>query len=238
MTYCKHTPRHRYKEERVDNGWDDKAESFIKKGEWNYNFENEASVSDCEQSFLCRYVFAKLMGFSTNDIAANGIDIDGKYHFDVMNHVLNGDDYANYHSIGNFAPIPRDGLPYKNLERAHIQLIHRWFGENWDEMLIHMKSHMERELFNNYMITTCQQLYYQEIFDSFYEKCKTLEKIDWKIYGEINWTTEVNIWNKRIKDENLNIISLKNDPDKRSKIEFLIEARGRCILNFLRNKKS
>lgn len=230
MTCCKHTSRLRYKKERIDDDWDNKAESFIKKGEWDYNFENEASVSDCEQSFLSRYVFAKLMGLSTNDIAANGIDIGGKFHFDVMNHDLNGDDYANYHSIGNFAPIPRDGLPYKNLERVHIQLIHRWLGENWDEMLIHMKRHMENELFKNYMITTCQQLYYQEIFDSFYKKYKNLEKLDWK--------TEVNIWNQRIKKENLNIISLKCDPNKKRKIEFLIEARGRCILEFLNHKKS
>ena len=92
MVYCEHKKRHRYSKEREDNQWKSKAQSYIDPKNWEYSFKQEATVSDPEQSFLCRYVFAKLMGTNTDNIPANKIYIENKgttYHFDVMNN-LNG----------------------------------------------------------------------------------------------------------------------------------------------------
>ena len=243
MAYCEHKKRHRYSKEREDNQWKSKAQSYIDPKNWEYSFKQEATVSDPEQSFLCRYVFAKLMGTNTDNIPANKIYIENKgttYHFDVMNN-LNGKTFEkNYkYTIGNFAPIPAVKFNYilddETTIKAHLQLIHKWKGEKWDDLLRHMKANWDNcvgtSSFAHYMMDTCQQLYYEDIFTSFYDEKPDLNKV--------NWSDRVCEWNKYINDnEELEIISLDDSKDSYDKIKFLIAARGRCILSILNNKNT
>ena len=83
--------------------------------------------------------------------------------------------------------------------------------------------------FNQYMINTCQQLYYEDIFTDFFNEKPVLD--------EVNWAERVSAWNAQIK-KNMQIITFDNDSSEAlcDKIRFLIEARGRCILSILNNK--
>lgn len=244
MAYCEHQYRRRFAKERTEEGnkWDKAADDFIENGLWNYCFKREATVSDPEQSFLCRYVFAKLMGTNTDNIPANKIYIENKgttYHFDVMNN-LNGMSYK--YTIGNFAPIPAIKFPYEfkvgteeKVIDAHLQHIHKWKGERWDKLLKLMKAKWDNYVgtpsFEKYMIDTCQQLYYEDIFTDFFNEKPVLD--------EVNWAERVSAWNAQIK-KNMQIISFDNDSSEAlcDKIRFLIEARGRCILSILNNRKT
>ena len=241
MVYCEHQYRRRFAKERTEKDWKNKAEDFIDNGSWNYCFKGEATVSDPEQSFLCRYVFAKLMGIETKEIPANKIyikDDNITYHFDLMNNIKD-DQFENKYTIGNFAPIPAVKFDYilddETTIKAHLQLIHKWNNERWDDLLKHMKKNWEKSVkttpfekssFKKYMMDTCQQLYYEDIFKSFYD-----EKPDFK---KVNWSDIVCEWNKYINNNaELKIVTLDDSKDSYDKIKFLISARGRCILSIL-----
>ena len=229
MVYCKHEFKRRFSKERKDNKWDEKAEKFIKKGSWKYSFIDEATVSDSEQSFLSRYVFAKFMGIDTAIIPANKIYIkadNATYHFDLMNNFSDKSFEKKYkYTIGNFAPIPAKRFDYSTTaQNAHLQMIHKWNNEEWDKLLVYLMNNWpyKKLSFADYMISTCQQLYYQEIFNDFYNECPDLEKVEWK--------ESIESWNLKIrKNKKLSIVSFDNSVKSRKKIEFLIEARGRCI---------
>lgn len=236
MAYCEHQYRRRFAKERTEEGnkWDKAADNFIENGLWNYCFKGEATVSDPEQSFLCRYVFAKLMGTNTDNIPANKIYIENKgttYHFDVMNN-LNGMSYK--YTIGNFAPIPAEPFPYPKAQtHAHLQLIHKWNNERWDLLLKHLKDNwcLGDLTFNQYMINTCQQLYFKPIFEEFYKEYKHKE------LDSVNWNEVVLDWNQDIKKiKKPKLITLDCSKDSQAKIEYLIEARGRCILSILKKQ--
>ena len=240
MAYCEHEKRHRYCIERENNNWNQNARDYISYGKWNYSFTDEASVSDCEQSFLSRFVFAALMNSKAEDIPTNKILIkvdDVTYHFDVMNNFSDHIFEKGFkYTIGNFAPIPAVKFSYitKNgtKTQAHLQLIHKWKNEKWDGVLGTLKANWKKYVgksdFAEYMISTCQQLYFQEIFDEFYDPNLDLERVD--------WNKKTKEWNERIRGQkDLNIITLEGINASRPEIEFLIEARGRCILNCLHN---
>lgn len=241
MAYCEHEPGRRYSTERREKTWDDKAQNYISDGAWDYCLKGEASVSDPEQSFLSRFIFAKLMGFDTEKIPANKIKIEKNglvFHFDLMNHKSN-DEYANYYSIGNLSPIPANKFLYKSkagtLVSAHLQFIHKWNNERWDLLLKHLKANWDIKglTFNQYMMNTCQQLYFKSIFEGFYDKYQH------KDLEGVKWDKCVSDWNKDIENnEKLELVSFDYNNDYREKIEFLIEARGRCILSLLRNKQN
>ena len=240
MAYCEHKKRHRYSKERDDNQWNSNAEKYIKSKKWKYSFTQEASLSDSEQSYLCRYVFAKLMDFN---VPANTIYIEKggfTYHFDLMNNLDGKTFEKNYkYTIGNFAPIPADKFDYilddETTIKAHLQLIHKWNNERWDDLLKHMKKNWEKSVkttpfekssFKKYMMDTCQQLYYEDIFTRFYDEKPDLNKV--------NWSDRVCEWNKYINNNaELKIITLDDSKDSYEKIKFLIAARGRCILSIL-----
>ena len=238
MVYCKHEFKRRFSKERKDNKWDEKAEKFIKKGSWKYSFIDEATVSDSEQSFLSRYVFAKFMGIDTAIIPANKIYIkadNATYHFDLMNNFSDKSFEKKYkYTIGNFAPIPAKRFDYSTTaQNAHLQMIHKWNNEEWDKLLAYLMNNWpyKKLSFADYMIRTCQQLYYQEIFNDFYNEWPDLEKVEWK--------ESIESWNLKIrKNKKLSIVSFDNRVKSRKKIEFLIEARGRCILSLLGNQNT
>ena len=78
------------------------------------------------------------------------------------------------------------------------------------------------------MISTCQQLYFKEIFDEFYDPNLDLKKVD--------WNKKTKEWNKKIRGQkDLKIITFEDINASLPEIEFLIEARGRCILSCLRD---
>ena len=239
MVFCEHKPGARFCVERRISNWDDRADNYIDAFAWDYCFKREATVSDPEQSFLCRYIYAKLMGIETDSIQANKIKIQNKdciYHFDLMN---NYPDKSLKYTIGNFAPIPAEKFYYKskagNVTTAHLQFIHKWKGEKWDDLLRHMQANWENTVgkpsFEKYMIDTCQQLYYEDIFTDFFNEKPVLD--------EVNWAERVSAWNDQIK-KNMQIITFDNDSSEAlcDKIRFLIEARGRCILSILNNRKT
>ena len=180
------------------------------------------------------------------NVPANTIYIEKggiTYHFDLMNN-LNGKTFEkNYkYTIGNFAPIPAVKFDYilddETTIKAHLQLIHKWNNERWDDLLKHMKKNWEKSVkttpfekssFKKYMMDTCQQLYYEDIFTRFYD-----EKPDFK---KVNWSDRVCEWNKYINNNaELKIVTLDDSKDSYDKIKFLIAARGRCILSILKKQ--
>lgn len=75
------------------------------------------------------------------------------------------------YTIGNFAPIP-------NLKEKgrHLQQIHRDKNERWDFLLDYCRKNWKKYScssaisYNEYMKLTCQQIYFQEIYDDLFEK--------------------------------------------------------------------
>ena len=178
------------------------------------------------------------MRIDTANIPANKIYVkadNATYHFDLMNNFSDKSFEKKYkYTIGNFAPIPAKRFDYSTTaQNAHLQMIHKWNNEDWDKLLVFLKNNWpyKKSSFVDYMINTCQQLYYQEIFNDFYNECPDLEKVEWK--------ESIESWNLKIrKNKKLSIVSFDNSVKSRKKIEFLIEARGRCILSLLGNQNT
>ena len=76
--------------------------------------------------------------------------------------------------------------------------------------------------FKEYMILTCQQIYLKEIYMQIQDK-----DID---YFTANKILElVNCWNEEIRNNDYNIIEIKNN----TMIEFLINVRGKIMITLL-----
>lgn len=122
--------------EKVKMVTDDKVllQNYIEINKWDFDFENQKTKSDCEQSFLSRMIFKELFEkmldgnykYYLDDKIATYINKEDKeksFLFDVMynpkeshqpfNNVKKLSKENNvtfrdiYHSIGNFAPISR-----------------------------------------------------------------------------------------------------------------------------------
>lgn len=262
--------------------------SFLKDNNWKYDFvkNEEFSTSDAEQSFLSRMIFCHLFEkidslymceLPRGDNIAIQVSKKGRselcyFLFDVMHNPKKSCQPADmgeavgskisfgkiYHTIGNFAPIPRT-VTYNNYGQ-NLQFIHSALNELWCWMLKFMKDNWkcwptkvgEIISFEDYMILSCQHLYFQEIFDEFYPlySNKSLE--------HVKWSECITEWNTKIRSEKSDCLLLSFDDlfdklpknkkrqvckedkniikeiDKR--ISFLIEARGRCILEILRER--
>lgn len=243
--------------------------SFLEDNNWKYNFDKEYSKSDTEQSFLSRMIFCSLfknMNYMCE--LPKGDDIAIKvskenwlepcyFLFDVMHNPKEGhqpyilakkmqkqlrfDRY--YHTIGNFAPVPRT-IVYKRCG-PNLQLKHKHLSELWCRFLKYMQENWEKWptkihekiTFKEYMICSCQHLYYKQIFDEVYSKYRRNTSLN-----RSNWKNEVDNWNKKIRevtfDEELisidNLLEEENIEEIDVMINFLIEARGHCILCLLK----
>lgn len=189
-----------------------------------------------------------------------------RVYFDVMN---NNKQIKNilYHRVGNYTVYPQ-------MEGKSLQIIHKWCDEKWDDFLGWLRENWEKEtvtyktkkentlsyvqsksfrdkwknglVFKEYMILTCQQMYYKEIYDTIYEKIKgkgiEIEKLSDEEKGvtsvnELKDTEildDVNAWNEEIRKEEFEgkLITINNCPET---IEFLIALRGRIMIALIRN---
>lgn len=168
------------------------------------------------------------------------------FHFDIMNNPKpkscglaaacseeKKNEWENtYHSIGNMAPIP-----WFKVDMDHYingQLLHKSLDERWDLYLQLLKNNWgiwgkESDItFEKYMILTCQQMYYQEIFSSISEK-----KIE---NTSIN---DIQCWNNRI-NRNSQLVSFSIEEPKETdtiveNIIKLIKIRCRVIYLLLKD---
>lgn len=245
------------------------CKTFLKKENWYYDFEkeDEKTKSGYEQSDLSRKIFKNLiLYFDKNYICQLNSDeisikikkgnFESEFLFDIMHNPnkphqpyylaerknQNLTFRSIYHTIGNFAPIPRTIITKyygPNLQFIHKNLNELWcwflkyMYENWDNWPT--KIH-EKISFKDYMILSCQHLYYKSIFDKFY-----MENRD-KSLNKINWQKYVKDWNEIIKEDTFedtlisfnHLFELENVTEIDKRISFLIEARGRCILFLLK----
>lgn len=148
-----------------------------------------------------------------------------------------------YHTIGNFAPVPRTIISKNygpNLQQIHLQLNELWpwflkfLKDNWEEFPTEVAEIMT---FEEYMVFTCQQMYFSNIFKSVYDIYNENSNVCWKCI--IQQTLKCNIskddtlisFNELLKSDNVGNIE---ELDKM--IMFLIELRGRCIMHLLQTK--
>ena len=155
MCYCNHKKYAKYKNDIPQ--WEEGCINFLNNADaWNYNFEKEYSKRDCEQSVLSQLIFIKLykeLGNIENAIMLkDGISIcvkkgkkEKSFLFDVMNNPNSCQphfqaeckNYNNgkmlfgeiYHTIGNFAPIPRTVVTRyfgPSLQGIHLNLNELW----------------------------------------------------------------------------------------------------------------
>lgn len=161
------------------------------------------------------------------------------FHFDIMNnpkkqscglaHCCSSKELEDwtkiYHTIGNMAPIPwfRVDSPilreskkinrYINGQRLHLAL-----NERWDLFLNLLKnnwSHWCDEksfTFESYMILTCQQIYYSDIYNNFKKEIKDIHKITLETLKQ---------WDKMITNKS-KLISFSEIPDDESIGELII----------------
>lgn len=204
-----------------------------------------------ESSYLCHGIWEKIMKnkkpLSTdNKIRWSSNETDELvFHFDIMNNPsmsnnvyscglfkacnqkLREDALNIYHSIGNMAPIPW----FKLAGTSYIdgQSLHKSLDERWDLFLQVLKDNWNKWnnecvnlTFENYMIMTCQQVYYEEIY------IKALKT------GVENITLEhITDWNEHISQDSV-IISLspkesENTDDIINKILQIIKMRCKII---------
>lgn len=151
-----------------------------------------------------------------------------------------------YHTIGNFAPVPRT-IVSKNYG-PNLQMIHRYLNELWPWFLKYMNDNwcewptkvQELLSFKEYMICSCQQMYYKNIFDEIYGKF-TENGNGFKI----DLAKEILSWNNQIKansfDENLisfnGLFEKGNVHEIDNQIGFLIQLRGRCITYLIKKRR-
>lgn len=245
-----------------ENGY----KKYLETKKWDYNFENEYTTSDWEQSLLSRMIFMNLFEFANESykcsirdnisitIESNEKKVD--FLFDVMHNPnenkqpynqahLNGINNllfeGIYHTIGNFAPVPRTIV--SKFYGPNLQMIHLYLNELWPWFLKYLKDNWiewptkvhEFMSFKEYIKCSCQHLYYKKIFDDFYGKYNS------NYLNKVKWKEVIKKWNKQIDEDNFddslisfNDLFAENNIEEIDKqINFLIEARGRCIVNLL-----
>lgn len=209
-----------------------------------------------ESSYLCHGIWTKIMKNKSDnrwhykDNFFLWKDIDEKegmiFHFDIMNNpkpkscglaVKCSEEKKNeweniYHSIGNMTPIP-----WFRVDMNHYingQLLHKSLDERWDLYLHVLKNNWSMWgkksdiTFEKYMILTCQQMYYKEIFSSIGDK--EIQNISNK---------DIQCWNNRI-NENSQLISFSIEDQKEmdtivENIIKLIKIRCRVIYLLLKD---
>ena len=119
------------------------------------------------------------------------------FHFDIMHNpkikscgLANGCGSDNlleqwnqtYHSIGNITPIP--WFKVEGNHFIHAQALHNSLDERWDLFLTVLRNNWESwcsnksVTFNDYMLMTCQHIYYSEIYVDFLTNIKDINRIE------------------------------------------------------------
>lgn len=156
---------------------------------------------------------------------------NGKMNFENM-----------YHCVGNFAPVPRTIIA--NNYGPRLQQIHEYLNELWPCLLKFMQDNWmcfptdvsELMSFKEYMKYSCQQMYFEGIFNELYD-----------IYNDTNGKEDDKMWNSILNklssseiDEQDELISFDdlfregNIKEIDNRIVFLIELRGRFIISLLK----
>lgn len=159
-----------------------------------FDDETRNSGLHIEASYLCHGIWHKIMKNNRKLSAGNCFiwESDGMgklvFHFDIMNNPSKKNNRYScglfkdcdnelrkkviniYHSIGNMVPIPWfkiTGGNYINGQSLHQSLDERWdmflqlLKNNWSEW----NTNQCKLTFESYMIMTCQQVYYEEIYN-------------------------------------------------------------------------
>lgn len=161
-----------------------------------------------------------------------------RIYYDVMNHT---DEIKQiYHKIGNYVVYPSMD------KKPQLQNIHKYYGERWDKLLLFLKNNWntceveyktvknEKIIykqsesfkdkwcglsFNEYLILTCQHMYFKDIFLLSQNK------------DEIN-RDDVIEWNRLIRQNDYELIEIENPNTMRE----LINIRGKIIKSILEKK--
>ena len=192
-----------------------------------------------EASFLCHGIWNRLMN-DTYDKSKIGTGNSFScsqmiFHFDIMNNPkisknnlgcflakkCKGENREKwegiYHSIGNMAPIPWFKL-YDGIDTGiNAQSLHKSLDERWDLFLQLLQNNWNdwntgnKITFNDYMILTCQQMYFDEIYTSIKDK-------------EINTITicDIKEWNEKIEKSNIKYKLISFSPNDRDEIDDIV----------------
>lgn len=188
--------------------------SYLCHGIWNVIMENEFQIS------------------ASNEFTWKNKDSELLFHFDVMNNPNMANNVYScgifkkcspdlrkkvkdiYHSIGNMAPVP--WFKIKGDNYIDIQGLHRSLDERWDLLLLVLKANWNlwnkgcKLTFEQYMILTCQQPCYEEIYN------KAVKKGIDKISSE-----DITLWNTDIKP-NSKIITFNSDETEDASAEKIL----------------
>lgn len=222
-SYVDYKPTRGKKGEEYYKAIQEGIDRFIKEPLYKTISDSESRVAGAhvEASYLCHGIWTKIMNNKFNQEKPQSgnsfywCEEETKppilFHFDIMNNPKEkscglAKDCSKkkrkewgkiYHSIGNMTPIPWfeiDGNHYIDGQQLHKSLDERWdlylrfLQFSWDNFV---DSSIMR--FEDYMILTCQQMYFKEIYNE-------IKKID---IEKITYET-IDTWNKRInKDSEL-----------------------------------
>ena len=205
-----------------------------------------------ESSYLCHGIWTKIMKNERNNrcpysdnwfLWKETNEKEGMiFHFDIMNNpkpkscglaAACSEEKKNewekiYHSIGNMTPIPWFKVDMNRYING--QSLHKSLDERWDLYLRLLKNNWSMWgkrsdiTFEKYMILTCQQMYYEEIFSSISEEKIHKISID-----------DIQCWNNRI-NENSQLVSfaLENQKEVDTIVENIIKLiKIRCKVIYL-----
>lgn len=142
-----------------------------------------------------------------------------------------------YHTIGNLTPIP---WPCNGTVEPNLQTKHSNLDERWDLFLHYLRCEWSKDWevgisFFQYMQLTCQEVYYQKVYDDFF-KNKNLETIDDQ--DLLGWYKKLkeNEWYEKLEEDG-RLISFGEDAKENVEITInLISLRGRLVMALVRRK--
>lgn len=230
---------------------------------YNFEEENpQPKKQHFEARYLSQYFFSRLIqsidpNYSvkiTDDVYMEFKRNDEKtiFHFDVMNNPKEAHAFGKsikqysldewkiwkgrYHTIGNLTPVPWPCLEYGG--SINMQNIHGSFDERWDLFLKFCQSewasfkgvHID---FYEYMKLTCQDIYFEVIYDSFkkeFRDCNIERVTDEKL---LEWYSSIDC----VKLKKMQIISFGNNMENDVKnINQLILIRSKLMRAIISSK--
>ena len=209
--------------------------------------ESRNNGCDVEASYLCHGIWTKVMKNSEKPMTGSYFkwksgEVEMIFHFDIMNNPsIKGKKYscglfkeldaelgenvkAIYHTIGNMTPIP--WFPLAGGSYIDGQKLHKSLDERWDLYLQVLKSNWKKWnpdpkglSFERYMILTCQQVYYEEIYEDISKEGANTKNIT---------VDTIRRWNDRITPDS-KLISFSDPREDINKIISIIKMRCSII---------